>query len=314
MNEITIYKIDDLPEFESKLCYSMEKKYRFRFIRYNPDIKKELLADKREENFHGSVALLAETFSDLVFLFTLSEIAELLEKGILLILEKEPSISQVRIDYFDGKEKLVISKTEQIEIDTIKAIAFSQIRKKHGRASALLSQEFVHDYWEWQLGNITVKDIITNEDREYKFTTKQQFYSLAQRYEQSNSYFTQQEIHAIDLIDKKKNGSVDLKAIFDYGQNHTFCALDEKTIPELMNTLSVNHIDFWRVIKRFYQSKHYQNLIGFDFKESIFNAVKLIDDYKPFFVSVDSIRINYGQEISDIITDIKLVNNKKHYF
>ena len=311
MEEMTIYKIDDLPDFESKLCYFMEQEYTLNFIQYNPNVKKELLSDKLKENFHGSVALLSESFSDLVFLFTLSEIAEMLEKGILLIIKKEPSISQVRIDYFDGEEKLVIGKAEQIEIDTIKAIAFSQIRKKHGRASALLSQGFVRDYWDWQLGNITVRDIMNNQDRDYKFTTKQQFYSLAQRYEQSNSYLMQQEIHAVDLINKKKNGSVNLKAIFDYGQSHPFVALDDKTIPELMEILSVNHIDFWRVIKRFYKSKHYENLMGFDFKESIFNAVKLIDDYKSFFITPDSTKINYGQDISDIICDIKTESIRK---
>ena len=112
-------------------------------------------------------------------------------------------------------------------------------------------------------------------------------------------------------VNKKKNGSVNLKAIFDYGQSHPFVALDDKTIPELMSILSVNHIDFWRVIKRFYKSKHYENLIGFDFKESIFNAAKLIDDYKSFFITPASTKINYGQDIPDIICDIKTESIRK---
>lgn len=115
----------------------------------------------------------------------------------------------------------------------------------------------------------------------------------------------QQEIHALDIIGKKKNGSVNLKAINEYGENNPFAVLDPKTIPELMNILKVNHIDFWRIIKRFYGSRQYIELKNVNFKRSIKKAAGLINDYKEFFIRPESTTINYGQDVSDIIADIK---------
>ena len=72
-----------------------------------------------------------------------------------------------------------------------------------------------------------------------------------------------------------------------------------------MNILEVNHIDFWRIIKRFYGSRQYIELDNVRFKRSIKKAAELINDYKEFFICPESTTINYGQDVSDIIADIK---------
>ena len=204
--KFTIYKINELPEYQEKLSSLYND---IKFLEFYPSVKKYLFTEKCESNFYYCAALMCENFLELSLTFTLTEIADLLEKGIALALKDNPEVSQIKVINANGKDELYFSTASKIQVDTIRAIASTQIRKKHGRANAVIDEDFVDDYWQWQLGDYSVNEILSNEDKNYSFSTKQQFYSMAQRYEKTNSYFYHQLIYAKSLIKKKKRGKKD---------------------------------------------------------------------------------------------------------
>lgn len=304
--KFTIYKINELPEYQKKL-YSLCKD--ITFLEFNPSVKKYLFTDKCESNFYYCVALMCENFLELSLVFTLTEIADLLEKGIALALKDNPEVSQIKIINANGKDELHFSTAPEIQVETIRTIASAQIRKKHGRANAVIDEDFVEDYWKWQLGDYSVNEILNNEDKNYSFSTKQQFYSMAQRYEKTNSYFNQQLIYAKSLIKKKKRGKVDLSSMLNYIKENENNGLNEGTISSLMEILRVNHIDFWRCIKKLYSSRYFRDLNNSIFKTSVTSAMKILDEIdSDFFTTTTSTCIDYTKPLAEVIIEINKIN------
>ncbi len=119
------------------------------------------------------------------------------------------------------------------------------------------------DYWKWQLGECTVNEILSNTDRNYSFSTKQQFYSMAQKYEKTNSYYFNQKAYAKSLVRNKKRGKVNLSGILDYINKNENTGLNNKTISNLMKILGVNEIDFLEMYEKALYVKIFQRFKGY---------------------------------------------------
>ena len=305
MMKITVYKINELPEYQEKLSSLCKD---ITFLEFNPSVKKYLFTEKCESNFYYCMALMCENFLELSLVFTLTEIADLLDKGIALALKDNPEISQIKIINANGREELFFSTAPEMQVETIRAIASTQIKKKHGRANAVIDEDFVEDYWKWQLGDYSVNEILSNENKNYSFSTKQQFYSMAQRYEKTNSYFNHQSIYANSLIKKKKRGKVELSSMLNYINENENNGLNEATISSLMEILRINHIDFWRCIKRLYSSRYFRDLNNSIFKTSITTAMKVLDEIdSDFFATTTSICIDYTKPLAQVIIEINKI-------
>lgn len=300
--EFTIYKVNELPEFEKKLSSLCED---ITFMEFNPSIKKYLFSEKCDSNIYYCVGLMCENFLELSLVFTLTEIADLLEKGIILVLKDNPEVSQMKIVENNGKNILYVSDISEMEVNTMRAIASTQIRKKHGRANAMIDEEFVDDYWKWQLGDYSVNEILSSKDRSYCFTTKQQFYSVAQKYEKTNSYYYHQIFYSKRLIKSKKKGKLDLKSIIDFINKNEDVGLNSETSLHLMKILRINEIDFWRSIKRLYLSRYFSDLKDSVFKRSIITAMKILDEIdSEYFLVPNSICVDYTKPLNEIIISL----------
>lgn len=306
--KLTIYKINEIPDFQKKLASLCEDTT---FLKFDSSVKKYLFTEKCESNMYHCVGLMCENFLELSLIFTLAEIADLLEKGIALVLKDNPEISQIKIYKEDGKEQLYCSSASKIQIDTIRAIASTQIRKKHGRANAVIDEDFVDDYWKWQLGECTVNEILSNTDRNYSFSTKQQFYSMAQKYEKTNSYYFNQKAYAKSLVRNKKRGKVNLSGILDYINKNENTGLNNKTISSLMKILGVNEIDFWRCMKKLYMSRYFRDLKDTVFKKSIGTAMKVLDEIdSDYFTNSFSTCVDFTKPLEEIIIDLEKFREK----
>ena len=80
--------------------------------------------------------------------------------------------------------------------------------------------------------------------------------------------------------------------------------LNEVTISSLMEILRVNHIDFWRCIKKLYSSRYFRDLNNSIFKTSITTAMKVLDEIdSDFFTTTTSICIDYTKPLAQVIIE-----------
>ena len=257
------------------------------FFPFGEQTRNELLKYDVKPDVKINAVLFCETFADLLLKFSLLEIAELLEKGIGLMIKDEPYISTFIFKrYSKNEEMLLYTGPNSGIIAVLRAIAASQFANSKGRPKAVISRDFANDYWDWQLGGISTRDIINSKNRNYSFSTSAQFYSLAKRYEGTYDYFFRQKEMALFLIDKKKRGKVDKNIFINFAEKHPYSFLDKESINYLKRALNVNTIDFWRCLLNFTATKAFNDLRLSDFKLSIQYAVNLIKtgDYDSFFI------------------------------
>ncbi len=284
---LKFYKIAECKKLEERIIQAKGEKDEFLFFPFDEQIKNELLKYDVKHDVRIGAVLFCETFADLLLKFSLLEVAELLEKGISLLIKDEPDISTFIFNrYSKDEEMLLYTGPNPGVIAVLRAVAASQLANSKGRPKAVISQDFANDYWDWQLGKISTQDIINSKNRNYSFSTSAQFYSLAKRYEKTNDYFLRQKEIAPLLIDKKKRGKVDKNIFIDFAEKHPNSFLDKESINYLKRALDVNTIDFWRSLLNFTATKAFDNLRLSDFKFSIQYAVDLLKtgDYDRFFI------------------------------
>ena len=288
--KIIFYKIVNNPEFEFQLSKEAKAMGSYEFLPFNEDVKKRVLGKEYKANIGESIVLVCNSFTDLTLNFTLLQIADLLERGINLAIKNEPELTTITQPLIQNDDIIVGSGGIKKVIAVLRAIASAQTVKVSGRPATVISNDFVEDYWNWQLEKISTKEIMNSDNRGYSFSTTTQFYALAKRYENTTDYFTKQQEYALQLISIKKHGKVDKKVFIDYATKNPQEVLDEKSISYLKGKLGVNTIDFWRCVLNFYVTKAYAELPFSPFKSSIEYAVSLMKDSnsKKFFIE-DSI-------------------------
>ncbi len=283
MRKITICKVTDLDERFNKILNLLKVDYEVQFCEEN---FKNILPI-REKKDKDLVVLFSQTFFDLMSFFSYAEIVEILEAGVLLCILDNPEISQIRFNFVDEKNIIVETDFPIFGINLLKAISDLQYRKKHGRPTAVFSERFVNDYWAWQMGEKTVKDILENED--FGFKTKQQFYSLAERYEKTASYISKQQEYAHELVRTPKRGHYNGGIFFEYVSKNKEKIICEETIKELMSILSVNYIDFWREIHRYCISTSFAKIGYCKLTTSMLHTVSLTFVRPDYFCDISFI-------------------------
>lgn len=292
--KICIYRLVEIPDYEKKVKSEIEDYYNCSFYQFNDTVKETIINKDSVIKLDELTVLFCNSFGDLMLHFTLSQISDLYEKGIDFIFKNEPELSLLRFKSMVEKDFPYKEKAKSV-ISTLRAIVAAQGCYPVGKTKTIATKDFADDYWSWQKRLISTKDIMSLKNRNYSFKTTAQFYAMAKRYENTIDYYDKQQKYALEIIDKKKRGKIEINVLKDYITINNKNGLSTTMIAELKKLLNVNNIDLWRTLQAFVVTKAFFEIPEDKLKSTIEYICTIIkkDSYKSFFISDESANRDY---------------------